>query len=74
MGMIQAILADDEKIILKGLKKLIDWERLGIRIIGEAEDGEEALKLIEEKKPQLVVSDIAMPGLSGLEMMRMIRQ
>ncbi len=74
MGRIQAILADDEGIILKGLKKLIDWEKLGIEIVGEAGDGQEALRLIEEKKPQLVVSDIAMPGLSGLEMLRQIRQ
>lgn len=72
MEMIQAILADDEGIILKGLKKLIDWERLGIRIVGEASDGEETLKLIRQKKPQLVVSDIAMPGLSGLEMLQEI--
>ncbi len=70
--MIRAILADDEGIILKGLKKLIDWERLGIRIVGEAGDGEEALELIREKRPQLVVSDIAMPGLSGLEMLQEI--
>lgn len=72
MGMIQAVLADDEGIILKGLKKLIDWERLGIEIVGEAGNGEEALKLIREKKPQLIVSDIAMPGISGLEMLREI--
>lgn len=70
--MIQAILADDEGIILKGLKKLIDWERLGVEIVGEARDGEEALELIQKKAPQLVVSDIAMPGLSGLEMLRQI--
>ncbi len=70
--MIQAILADDEGIIVKGLKKLIDWERLGVEIVGEAGDGAEALELIKKKAPQLVVSDIAMPGLSGLEMLRQI--
>lgn len=53
MGRIQAILADDEGIILKGLKKLIDWEKLGIEIVGEAGDGQEALRLIEEKSPSL---------------------
>lgn len=72
MEIIRAILADDEGIILKGLKKLIDWERLGIRIVGEAGDGKEALELMREKKPQLVISDIAMPGLSGLELLREI--
>ena len=72
MEIIRAILADDEGIILKGLKKLIDWERLGIRIVGEAGDGKEALELMREKKPQLVISDIAMPGLSGLELLKEI--
>lgn len=70
--MIRAILADDEGIILKGLKKLIDWKRFGVEIVGEARDGREALALIREKDPQLVVSDIAMPGLSGLDMLREI--
>lgn len=70
--MIRAILADDEGIILKGLKKLIDWKKLGVKIVGEVSDGQEALAMIREKHPQLVVSDIAMPGLSGLEMLREI--
>lgn len=74
MGKIGAVLADDEGIILKGLKKLIDWKKLGIQILGEAGNGQEAFRLIEEKKPQLVVSDISMPGLSGLEMLRKIRE
>ena len=49
--MIQAILADDEGIIVKGLKKLIDWERLGVEIVGEAGDGAEALELIKKRHP-----------------------
>ncbi|WP_432629404.1 response regulator transcription factor [Brotaphodocola sp.] len=72
MGKLQAILADDEAVIVRGLKKLIDWEKLGIEIVGEAKDGEEALALIREKRPQLAISDIAMPGLNGLEMLRKI--
>ena len=70
--MIRALLADDEAVILRGLKRLIAWKKMGIEIIGEASDGEEALLLIRELKPELVVSDIAMPKLNGLEMLQAI--
>lgn len=70
--MLSAILADDEAVILKGLRKLINWEKIGIQIVGEARDGKEALELIERMKPDLAVSDIAMPNLDGLEMLKRI--
>lgn len=70
--MLRAILADDEAVILKGLRKLIDWEKMGIQIVGEARDGKEALELIERVKPDLAVSDIAMPELDGLDMLKRI--
>lgn len=72
--MLRAILADDEAVILKGLKKLINWEKMGIRIVGEAGNGQEALELIQDKKPDLAVSDIAMPELNGLDMLREINR
>lgn len=72
--MIRAILADDEAVILKGLKKLIDWKGLGIELVGEASDGQEALGLILEKRPELAVSDISMPGLNGLELLRQVKE
>ena len=63
----KVIIADDEKIILNGLKKLIKWEELDAEIVGEAGTGTELLELIKERKPDLVVSDIKMPGATGLE-------
>lgn len=72
--MIRAIIADDEAVILKGLKKLIDWKGLGIDLVGEASDGQEALRLILEKQPQLAISDISMPGLTGLEMLKKVKE
>lgn len=72
--MLRAILADDEAVILKGLRKLIDWEKMGIQIVGEAGNGQEALELIQDKRPDLVVSDIAMPELDGLDMLREINR
>lgn len=72
--MLRAILADDEAVILKGLKKLTDWEKMGIQVVGEAGNGKEALELIQDKKPDLAVSDIAMPELDGLDMLREINR
>lgn len=72
--MIRVLLIDDEAMILKGLRKLIDWESLGAEIIGEAQDGEAGLKLIRTEQPDLVISDIFMPNLDGLEMLRLLRE
>lgn len=69
---IRAILADDEILILRGLRKLIDWEKLNIEIVGEAHTGEEVMSLIDDKKPDLIISDINMPEMTGLEMLRLI--
>lgn len=65
----KVLLADDESVIVKGLRKLIDWAALEIEIVGEATDGLTAAQLIGQTHPDLVVSDIRMPGLTGLELM-----
>lgn len=61
------VLADDEKIARILLRKSIQWEKLGITLQGEAADGEQLLKLIEETTPDIVVTDIKMPVFDGLE-------
>jgi two-component system, response regulator YesN len=68
--MINTIIVDDEPSIRKGLKVIIDWEKLGFKIIGEASNGREALLLIEKEKPDLVITDIKMPEMSGLELIK----
>ncbi|UJF31420.1 response regulator [Paenibacillus hexagrammi] len=70
--MITAVLADDEPIIIKGLKKLIPWEELGIRIVGEAWTGKGLMELIEREKPSLVITDISMPDGSGIDVLKEI--
>ena len=65
--MLKVILIDDEIVILQGLKKLIDWSKLELEIVGEAMDGLEGLSLIEEVRPDIVISDITMPNLNGIE-------
>ena len=65
----KVLLADDEIVIVKGLRRLIDWAALDIEIVGEATDGAMALELMERTRPDLVVSDIRMPKFTGLEVM-----
>lgn len=68
------LLVEDEIFARQGLRNLIDWERLGYRISHEADDGEQALAIIAETKPTLVITDIRMPVLDGLELIRTVRE
>lgn len=72
--MLKVILADDEKKVIFLLQKLIDWEQMGYEIAGIAHDGLSALRLIEETQPQLLVTDIRMPGCSGIDLIRRARE
>ena len=62
------LIADDEPLIRNGVKKIIDWESLGFSRIFMAEDGVEALEIIRNNKVDLVLTDIAMPFMTGLEL------
>ena len=67
--MYRVLLVDDEPMILEHTKNLLDWKTLGCLIIGEAHNGEEGLALIRSLHPDIVITDVVMPGLTGLEMM-----
>lgn len=54
-------LVDDETLIRSGMKKLLPWDALGFSIVGEAENGRQALPLIEKLTPDLVITDLKMP-------------
>lgn len=66
--MLNVLLVDDEPWILEGLKTMIAWEKYGFHICGEALSGTEALRMIQDHRPELVITDINMPNLSGLEL------
>lgn len=68
------VLADDEQNILFGMKKGIPWEELGFEVVGTAQNGKEALELIEEYHPDLLISDIKMPFMDGLELAKNIHE
>ena len=65
--MIKMILADDEPVIIRGLQKLVDFNRLGIEIVGEYEDGKAAFDGIHTEKPDIELLDIYMPKKTGIE-------
>lgn len=66
--MTRVIIADDETRICKLIMKLIDWDQIGMIIVGTASNGIEALELIEKENPDIVITDIRMPGYDGLDM------
>ncbi|WMC91939.1 response regulator transcription factor [Kineothrix sp. MB12-C1] len=68
--MIKMLLADDEPIITRGIGKLVDWEKLGIEIIGAYEDGRKALEAIVHQEPDIALLDISMPGMTGVEVLK----
>lgn len=71
--MLKVVLADDEHKIILLLQKLIDWAGLGYEIVGTANDGLSALELVERQQPHLLITDVQMPGCSGLELIQQAR-
>ncbi|OOM11760.1 response regulator transcription factor [Clostridium saccharobutylicum] len=67
------IIADDEPKIRRGIRNMINWESYDIEIVGEAEDGEIALEVISEKKPDIVLLDINMPFINGLNLLKKLK-
>lgn len=70
---IKVLIADDHDLIRQGLKRLIGLEQ-DMEIIGEAENGEKALKLIEQQKPDVALLDFNMPLLNGIEVLKRIKE
>lgn len=71
--MITVFLVEDEELIREGLRLTTPWQEWGMKVIGEASDGESGIEKILELKPDIVITDVKMPGLSGLEMIERLR-
>jgi DNA-binding NarL/FixJ family response regulator len=71
--MISVLLADDHAVVRRGLLALLEGEP-GITVVGEATDGQQALDLVAELRPDVLVLDLVMPGLSGLEVLTRLRE
>ena len=72
--MINVVIVDDEPFIRQGLKILIDWEEYGFSITGEAANGKEAISLLEYNNYDLIITDIKMPEIDGMELVEYIRE
>ncbi len=72
--MIRVLIADDKIITLNGLKKLIPWSALNARVVGEATNGKEALDLAYSLEPDVLISDIRMPVMDGLELCKELHE
>ncbi|CAM3189151.1 response regulator [Paenibacillus sp. FSL F4-0087] len=72
--MYRVLLVDDEEDVREGLVVEVDWEALDLRIVGLAENGREALEMAERVEPDIVVTDISMPFMDGLELAKRLRE
>lgn len=72
--LLRLLLVDDENIILRGLKETYDWEHMGFEIVGTALDGDIAVAMMDEIKPDVIITDISMKRMSGLELMENVRR
>ena len=72
--MYRVIIVDDEPVIRRGLRETIEWDALGLEVAGEAADGAEALKLIREIRPEILITDIRMPEMDGIELIREVKK
>lgn len=68
------VVADDEEELRKAIIRRIDWKEIGFEVIGEAENGIEALELVGRLEPDLLLTDIRMPFISGIELARQVRE
>lgn len=72
--MIKVLLVDDESLALEYLENIINWEAYEFKLIGTTTNSEQALRLYKKYKPELVISDVKMPGMNGLELVNIIRE
>ncbi|MBA2943493.1 response regulator [Paenibacillus sp. CGMCC 1.16610] len=72
--MYKLILVDDEEDVREGVVREVDWEAIGFEVIEKAENGREALEMVERLQPDVVVTDIQMPFMNGLQLAEAIRE
>jgi len=71
--MYKIIIVDDEPIIVRGLSQTISWETYNCKVVGTGSNGKEGLELISKLKPNILISDINMPGMDGLTMIASLK-
>ncbi len=72
--MLRVLVVEDEEMIRKGIVLAVDWAALDCVIVGEAANGEEGLEAVERLHPSLIITDLKMPKMDGLEMVSRLRE
>lgn len=71
--MLKVLIVDDEALVRIGIKTIVPWEELGLELIGEADNGKKALEIARTRFPDIILTDIKMPVMTGLELMRQLK-
>ena len=71
--MLKVLIVDDEAVVRRGIVLGVDWASLGCAVVGEAANGEEGLAAAERYSPNLIITDVRMPRMDGIEMMEQLR-
>ncbi|WP_277407323.1 response regulator [Lacrimispora xylanisolvens] len=72
--MTKLLIVDDEPLVQIGIKSMLNWTDYGIEICGTAVNGQNALDLIEEYSPEIIITDIRMPIMNGLDLAKACRE
>ncbi len=73
MALLKVVVVDDEKMIREGMAATFPWHELGMELVGAAENGLKALEVVAATKPQIILTDIRMPKMDGLEFIKRVR-
>ena len=72
--MLKVLVVEDEELIRRGIVLAVDWAALDCVVVGEAANGEEGLEAVERLAPSLIITDLKMPRMDGIEMLRQLRE
>lgn len=68
------LVVDDEFIMRQGITHMLDWEKEGFQVIGQASNGQEAIEIIKDNPPDIIISDIVMPQIDGIELAKFVQE
>ena len=72
--MYKVLIVEDEIFVRLGIKMSVEWEKLGMEVAGDAENGKQALEIYEKEHPDIILTDLKMPVLDGMGLIRRIRE